>query len=411
MKKRIIYLFLACAYAACGWNCTGGSCQDRPSDTITVACYYFPGYHTRDSSELRYSLQHSNDWSEWELVKEAKPRFEGHRQPYVPVWGYEDEKDPAVMAKKIRAAATHGVDAFIFDWYWYEGGPFLNRCLDEGFLGAPNTDSLKFALMWACHDWSDRFPATAGRKKTPMYSASVDSAGFETMGDVLVRDYFTRPNYWKIDGKPFFSIYNVPAFVQGLGSLAAARRAMERLDAKAMRAGLEGVHWNLLAFGTSVLPGEQVATDQAELQRRLGANSSTSYVWVTHTTLPDRETDYNLVRDQYMAHWDTVRTQYDAPYFPNITVGWDASPRTNQSEPWVGGGGADYPYMNIVVNNTPENFKKVLEMTKERLLADPNGPRALTINCWNEWTEGSCLEPDTLYGMAYLDALKEVFGR
>ena len=88
MKKRIIYLFLACAYAACGWNCTGGSCQDRPSDTITVACYYFPGYHTRDSSELRYSLQHSNDWSEWELVKEAKPRFEGHRQPYVPVWGY-----------------------------------------------------------------------------------------------------------------------------------------------------------------------------------------------------------------------------------------------------------------------------------------------------------------------------------
>lgn len=79
-----------------------------PSDTITVACYYFPGYHTRDSSELRYSLQHSNDWSEWELVKEAKPRFEGHRQPYVPVWGYEDEKDPAVMAKKIRAAATHG---------------------------------------------------------------------------------------------------------------------------------------------------------------------------------------------------------------------------------------------------------------------------------------------------------------
>ena len=67
--------------------------------------------------------------------------------------------------------------------------------------------------------------------------------------------------------------------------------------------------------------------------------------------------------------------------------------------------------MNIVVNNTPENFKKVLEMTKERLLADPNGPRALTINCWNEWTEGSCLEPDTLYGMVYLDALKEVFGR
>lgn len=74
------------------------------------------------------------------------------------VWGYEDEKDPAVMAKKIRAAATHGVDAFIFDWYWYEGGPFLNRCLDEGFLGAPNTDSLKFALMWGLPRLERPFP-------------------------------------------------------------------------------------------------------------------------------------------------------------------------------------------------------------------------------------------------------------
>lgn len=290
-----------------------------------------------------------------------------------------------------------------------KAGPFLNRCLDEGFLGAPNADSLKFALMWACHDWSDRFPATPGKDGELLYPAPVDSAGFEKVGDVLIRDYFTRPNYWKIDGKPYFSIYNVPGFVQGFGSVAAARRAMERLDAKAVQAGLPGVHWNLVAFGTPVLPGEQAPTNQADLLHGMGATSATSYVWVQHATLPDRETDYNLLRDQYMAHWDTVKTQYGVPYFPNITVGWDASPRTNQAEPWRGG--LDYPYMNIVVNNTPENFKKVLEMTKERLLADPNGPRALTINCWNEWTEGSYLEPDTLYGMAYLDALKEVFGR
>ena len=60
-------------------------------------------------------------------------------------------------------------------------------------------------------------------------------------------------------------------------------------------------------------------------------------------------------------------------------------------------------------NNTPENFKKALELTKERILADPNCPRIMNINSWNEWTEGSYLEPDTRNGFGYLDAIKEVF--
>ncbi len=49
-------------------------------------------------------------------------------------------------------------------------------------------------------------------------------------------------------------------------------------------------------------------------------------------------------------------------------------------------------------------------MTKRRLLAQPDGPRVLNINCWNEWTEGSYLEPDQVHGMKYLEAVKEVFG-
>ncbi|HBE43561.1 MAG TPA: hypothetical protein DDW27_20660, partial [Bacteroidales bacterium] len=46
----------------------------------------------------------------------------------------------------------------------------------------------------------------------------------------------------------------------------------------------------------------------------------------------------------------------------------------------------------------------------DRLLADPGGPRILNINCWNEWTEGSYLEPDSFNGMKYIEAVKAVFG-
>ena len=65
--------------------------------------------------------------------------------------------------------------------------------------------------------------------------------------------------------------------------------------------------------------------------------------------------------------------------------------------------------MNTIKNNTPENFRKALEITREKLLSDPNGPRILNINCWNKWTEGSYLGPDTVNGMAYLEAIKSVF--
>ena len=125
--------------------------QSRP----IVAAYYFPNFHVDPRNEAEHGLA----WTEWQILKVAHPRFPGHDQPRVPVWGYEDEADPRVMEKKIDAAADHGVNCFVFDWYHYQGGPFLERCLEEGFLGAKNNDRIKFCCMWANHDWLDLFPA------------------------------------------------------------------------------------------------------------------------------------------------------------------------------------------------------------------------------------------------------------
>ena len=58
---------------------------------------------------------------------------------------------------------------------------------------------------------------------------------------------------------------------------------------------------------------------------------------------------------------------------------------------------------NTIGGNTPERFQEALAMTKRRLLSKPDGPRILNINCWNEWTEGSYLEPDTVHGLKYLE--------
>jgi hypothetical protein len=310
------------------------------------------------------------------------------------------------MAKKIAAASDNGIDCFIFDWYLYEDGPFLNRCLDEGFLKAKNCSKINFGLMWANHDWVDIHPYTRGAPKKLLYQGKVSPKRFDEISDILVRDYFLKPNYWKIDGKAYFSVYDVQKFVEGFGNLESTKAAMDQLRQKAISAGLKGVHWNLVAWGNPILPVEKAPANTPALIKILGFDSATSYVWIHHTALPERQTDYNWVRDRYFAHWEKAKTEYGVPYFPNVTMGWDASPRCDLKSEWANVG---YPFMNTIGNNTPENFKEALQMTKNKLLSSPVGPRILNINCWNEWTEGSYLEPDTRHGFQYLEAVKSVF--
>jgi len=62
---------------------------------MQVAVYYFPDYHV----DPRNEAWHGPAWNEWSLVKAATPRFPGHRQPKVPLWGYLDESKPETATR------------------------------------------------------------------------------------------------------------------------------------------------------------------------------------------------------------------------------------------------------------------------------------------------------------------------
>lgn len=375
------------------------------TNNVRVGCYYFPNYHV----DPRNEKVHGPGWTEWQLVKHAGPRFPGHEQPKVPLWGHEDESDPLVMEKKIDAAADHGIDHFIFDWYHYEDGLFLERCLEDGFLKARNVDRLEFGLMWANHDWCNVHPMSRMFGKELLYPGHVSPRMFGYITDLIIDRYFKHPSYLMVDGCPYFSIYDLSKFVDIHGSVEATRKAIDGFREKVRAAGFPDLHFNAVAWGKPVLPQEVVIKDLPQLVAALGFDSVTSYVWIHHADLDKTPfTPFEVVLNRYLDVWARMEEEYDIPYFPNITMGWDNSPRTLQSDIWEPL--PESTFSNCIGGNTPEAFRRALETYRERLGRRP-GPNLMSINAWNEWTEGSYIEPDTVNGMGYLEAIADVFGR
>jgi hypothetical protein len=108
------------------------------------------------------------------------------------------------------------------------------------------------------------------------------------------------------------------------------------------------------------------------------------------------------------AYWKKFITDYpNILYTPNVSMGWDASPRCMQSDKFELG---IYPWTPVFVGNTPASFQMQLQEAKKFLDEYKPKHKIIVLNSWNEWTEGSYLLPEKKYGDAYLKAVKAVFG-
>ena len=355
-----------------------------------VAAYVWPAYQPEPRwAELGIF---KDGKGEWQNVYEAKPKWEGHNQPLVPLWGYENEADPKVVEKKINAAVSHGVNVFIYDWYWYGGRPFLEDALDKGFLGAPNNEKMKFFIMWANHHVCKLWDNKAADKEwsKPIWRAWVGADEFRKISRRWIEMYFSRPNYYRMDGKPVLMIYEIATFVEGIGGIKNAGAALATFRKDCEAAGLGGVHLMVCDYklDAGALTG-------------LGIDSATIYNFV-HWASAKGNPDYDEWAKRGANRFDVAKKELGLKaYFAHASVGWDTNPRYPA--------GAERP---TVLNSTPAKFEAALKRAKDWSDANtPKGyPKLITVNSWNEWTEGSYLEPDTKLGFGYLEAIKNVFG-
>ena len=74
--------------------------------------------------------------------------------------------------------------------------------------------------MWANHTFIDIFPKGRPGNKGTIWPGACDRKTFDSAIDhILAQGYLKQPNYWRIDGKLYFSIYEVGTLIKGLGGV------------------------------------------------------------------------------------------------------------------------------------------------------------------------------------------------
>lgn len=314
-----------------------------------VGVYYFPGWHTRSR------------WTPIEDYPERKP-----------VLGWYREGDPEVADWHIKWAVEHGITFFIYDWYWSRGNRHLEHGLHDGYLKARYKGLLKFCLLWANHN--------------PKGSSSVEDCA--AVARFWIEHYFRRPEYFKIGDRPLMVIFSPDRIRDDLGG--DARAGLDAMREACRRAGLPPVH--LAACVPDAARAIRAKED--------GYDSVTAYNWPRLGMPPgELRAPFATLPGTYRANWESILGGADIPLLLPLNGGWD-------SRPWHGDA-------NVVrYGRTPELFAAHLRDARDLLAAragDPRLPNIAIIEAWNEWGEGSYIEPHQEFGFGYLDAIREVF--
>ncbi|MCL4786109.1 MAG: glycoside hydrolase family 99-like domain-containing protein [Verrucomicrobia bacterium] len=318
---------------------------------VEVGVYYFPGW------------KHAGQWQPIQRFPEREP-----------VLGWYREGDPEVADWHIKWAVEHGITFFAYDWYWSQGARQLEHALHDGYFKARYRHLLKFCLLWANHN-------------APGTSSYEDCLAVTRY---WIEHYFRRPEHLTFDGQPVMIIFSPHRLTEDLGS-EGVKRAFEAMREECRRAGLKGLH---LIACIGDLGGARAAAAE-------GYDAVTAYNW-PHLGMTGEGmfAPFETLVPAFRRQWEHLLAKSPIPLTPlPVCGGWD-------SRPWHGEN-------NLVrFGRTPELFRRHLLDAREVLhhqRPESKSQKAILIEAWNEWGEGSYIEPHSEFGFGYLDAISEVF--
>lgn len=374
-----------------------------PEDLVRLVALYFPQFHAIPENDAWWG----EGFTDWVNVRKARPQFRGHFQPRVPAGGrYYDQSKLETLAWQIDLAKRHGVHAFCHYHYWFDGKQLLETPTN---LVMENRDlDLPFCLAWANETWSRRWDGRdhhilQQQRHTP------DPALWRRHFDYLYRAW-SDDRALKVDGKPVFLIYRAHLIVE-LGRMIdcwrewARERGLPGLYLVAMKQYEFPVPAVLAHFDATMQfqPFEALFSPDFPDDQPLARKALTPF-----RLLPEKVQDLlraaryqffpRLTFYDYEKVWEHIvslpEREGGIPAFPGAFVDWDNTARYVKRA-------------RIFKGATPERFdywfRRLVAATAQR----PQPERLVFLNAWNEWAEGTYLEPDERHGLAYLEAVRD----
>ncbi|MDZ7320185.1 glycoside hydrolase family 99-like domain-containing protein [Kosakonia sacchari] len=371
-----------------------------------IFCFYFPQFYSIPQNDFHWG----KGFTDWDNVRSAEPLYSGHKQPRVPESGiYYDQSQPETLIQQAALAKKYGVDGFSFYHYWFDGELVLEKPM-ENLLSNPDID-LEFYITWANETWSKRW---VGEDDVIIFKQTHENNRdiWKKHYDYLLR-FWKDPRYLRIDGKPVFSIYN-PHLIKNAKEMFAYWNQLlhEDLGCELYFVGVqvsEFVLADVYEDYNNTLNFEPRFTYNSSANSKASFFSRSIFKYLRY--LPEsilnkltkirykissyENVDYNSIWAGIINNsWLRCQRSDNNYGFYGAFVDWDNTARyKSKSKIYTGANPANFE----------KNFLKLIDITKAQ-----SSKRIFVINAWNEWSEGAYLEPDTVDGNAYLEAVQRI---
>ena len=352
---------------------TPGACRIADSPVRLIA-FYLPQYHPIPQNDLWWG----KGFTEWTNVTKALPRFVGHYQPHLPgELGFYDLRLPDTLRRQAELAQHYGVAGFCFHYYWFNGQRVLETPLNN-LLAHPDIN-LPFCINWANEPWTRTWDGGEKNMLLEQGHSDKDDIAFALALEPLIRD----PRYIRIRDRPLIMLYR-PALLPD------AAATLQRWRAHFTASGLgEPFFVMVQCFGDND-PRRYGFDAAAEFPPHKSGFGAPNLISSSRRFAYDYEG--RVLSYDHMARTAMQVDKTDFLLFRGVCPSWDnEARRPNRAISFV--------------NSTPGKYGEWLAWACRKVLQS-NAPeeRIVFINAWNEWAEGTHLEPDRHFGYAYLKA-------
>jgi len=334
-----------------------------------------------------YSFKENDEWwekgfTEWYNVRRTRPLYNGHHQPRIPgdnleYLGYYDLTNADIIKKQIELAKKHGIYGFGIYYYWFSGKRLLEKPLD--ILLNNEEIEFKFLLIWANEDWTRRWNGYEG--KILIEQEYKESDPYNFIKDI--KKYIIDTRYIKLNDKPIIGLYEPKKVPNISKTLSIWRESSKKI-------GLGEIF-------IIVCLNDYSFNEMKDLKLFDATYEFSPRDCLKYTI---KDMPYSLYTATLYKDIEYLNTSDDFPLYRGSMLEFDNSPRKKRNS-------------KIYKNYSPEQFfmvnKKIIEWTRERY---NENNRFIFINAWNEWGEGTYLEPDKKYGYASINSLsKSLFNK